>query len=435
MMTGTSGFNPWAINSDYTVSLMLQKIIALTNTANFQDNPITKFHNGKHGLVTAISLLRILELLRNNVERYRYKAFSNDINDFVSSLYEDDKLKAYYDELLELDEQPEDLEITDSNLIKYIEDRGLLPKQIKAALDKDVEALFGFTFKDPPCIFRQFMPRNMKDGNATPIVIHKECFEAIIHKIFSPEKTRKILDTFSINKILQNASEKTELDIELRSVFETENLLVFGLVDIIQNTSIFEKLVMSGHAIDRYVSSESVPAAFHKSQNKLSTYLSYIVAESLSKSGYIVPMQTVKIAENVVKVIRAEIDKIESQNKNILQNVGDIDVLALNFSKNELLIIELKYFKPGITIKEQVLGDTSKIVDKNVIEKIKARTKVIKDNQDAVAAILGVERRILNSIRSIIVTARPNFFGAGDDAVVEYIHMTKLLSLIKAKTM
>lgn len=433
-LTGSSDIDPWAINDDYIEMPMLQKIIALTSGSYFRGKALTENQEGKHGLVTAISLLRILGMLKSNMERYRYKPFSNNLTDFVSSLYEDERLKAYYDEYAEFPaaEQPEDLNIQNPNLKQYLEGRGLLPDQIKEALNKDVEALIGFTFKDATDIFRQFMPRKI-DENATPVVIHKKCFEDTVHKGFSQEKIRKILKTFSINDVLQNASDVTELDIELRSVFETENILVFGFFDLIQNTSIFEKLVMSGHGIDRYVSVDAVPTAFQQSQKKLSTYLSYIVAEWLASNGYVVPVQTVKIAGNPASVIRAEIDKIEHQNKNILQNVGDIDVLALNSSKNELLIIELKYFKPGITIKEQVLGDTSKIVDKNVIKKIKARSKVLKDNQRAVAAILGVDTRGFNSIRSIIVTARPNFFGAGDDADVEYMHFTKLLSVIENK--
>lgn len=71
----------------------------------------------------------------------------------------------------------------------------------------------------------------------------------------------------------------------------------------------------------------------------------------LANNGYILPTEIV----NKKECIRAEIDKIEIENENILKDsngkaLGDIDVLAINIDKKEILLFELKYYKPAISI-------------------------------------------------------------------------------------
>mgnify|MGYP000608184003 FL=1 len=58
-----------------------------------------------------------------------------------------------------------------------------------------------------------------------------------------------------------------------------------------------------------------------------------------------------------IKIPRAEIEKIDVKGKNILINeqnekMGDIDVLALNQEKKEILIFELKFYKPAMSMND-----------------------------------------------------------------------------------
>ncbi len=67
-----------------------------------------------------------------------------------------------------------------------------------------------------------------------------------------------------------------------------------------------------------------------------------------------------------IKIPRAEIEKIDVKGKNILINeqnekMGDIDVLALNQEKKEILIFELKFYKPAMSMNDISLWDRSTV--------------------------------------------------------------------------
>lgn len=94
------------------------------------------------------------------------------------------------------------------------------------------------------------------------------------------------------------------------------DFIVFGEIDLIQNISIFEKLVISGHFLTMYNDKASLTSAFKKSQTKLSSLFAFKLTESLSQSKYIVPTEM----KNGKQIVRAEINNILGYDKkNILK--------------------------------------------------------------------------------------------------------------------
>ena len=133
--------------------------------------------------------------------------------------------------------------------------------------------------------------------------------------------------------------------------------------------------------------------------------------------------------------ISAEIDRIEVNNKNILidennHKLGDIDVLALNKSKKEILLFELKYYRPAFENKELFSRDKSLIVNKNVIQHMKEREKAVLKYSRNIVKFINGEVEDGYSVRSILLTVRTNFYGL-QETDVEYMTWAEFISRMK----
>ena len=135
------------------------------------------------------------------------------------------------------------------------------------------------------------------------------------------------------------------------------------------------------------------------------------------------------------RCIRAEIEHIVVSGKNILADrknapLGDIDVLALNSKKKEILLFELKYYRPALDYKEMFLRDKSIIIDKEVIRHIKARESAIVMNTNAVVKFIKGKEESGYSVKSVLLTPRINYYGICQEEV-EYLTWDQLLKSVK----
>lgn len=133
--------------------------------------------------------------------------------------------------------------------------------------------------------------------------------------------------------------------------------------------------------------------------------------------------------------IRAEIDRIEVNNKNILidennHKLGDIDVLALNKSKKEILLFELKYYRPAFENKELFSRDKSLIVNKKVIQHMKEREKAVLKYSRNIVKFINGEVEDGYSVKSILLTVRTNFYGL-QETDVEYMTWAEFIGRMK----
>ncbi len=217
------------------------------------------------------------------------------------------------------------------------------------------------------------------------------------------------------------------------SIYETEELIIMGRIDFSQNSSAFDKFINSGHYIEMFKPSIKGDKSIKEAQKKLSTYLAYVIADRLYNNGYKLPMEKLPSKMGGELVPRAEINKIQVNSSNILSQVGDLDVLAIDEKDKFILIFEIKNYKPAISPKDLFCKDKNKIIDEEVLRKIKAREDVIRENSASVVEFVTGKRANDYKVKSILVTSRPNYYACVENKEVEYIPWTSLIKKIEEK--
>ena len=413
----------WKYINDISAVGVLMKIA--NGCQEFEDNSLYVLENNCSNLVNAICLARRYDLIKNNISILNSK-INDEINDIEKLCCEPIRscvLEEYFEVYLRNGkaEKLEDYKIKDDILRGWLEDEGKTPEKILESLDSLLLSEIGFSTNKIDMLSRslfqaefseeKFMrwtkgeehmfehfPIFVMEKKMLTDLVGEECFEAI-------------LNVFSLNR---NADKDTRI-LELFCFYEVDDFLVFGNMDLVQSFSIFEKLLLSGHYIE------------------VSQYFSYCVADILYSNGYCLPMQKYKGKNR----IRAEIERIDIETGNLLVDaskgkIGDIDVLALNREKKEIILLELKYYKPSMEYKEILYRDKSLILDKRVINHIKEREEAVSKNSgEVVKFVLGTEEQGY-SVKSILHTARTNLYGI-QEKEVEYMTWDDFLTKAKNK--
>lgn len=294
----------WLVISDASTVNLLMKLAS--KVCYFENHPICELENGCSNFVNAIFYARRYNMIIENMELMSGKVIQ--LEDICFEPIQTEETERYFDIYLKngLDEKPEDYKIQNEVLLKRLENENKTPNKILESLNNLLNIEFGFT---------------------------REQYQLLSVGLFRMEFPEK------------------------NDFYEVSQFVVFGNFDFAQTISIFEKFLLSGHYIDIYKENISQNKKIKKAQNALSKYFSASVADYLSCCGYDLPMESYFD----VDIPRAEIENIDVQGKNILINennekMGDIDVLALNQEKNEILVFELKFYKPTISMKDMLLN-------------------------------------------------------------------------------
>lgn len=149
--------------------------------------------------------------------------------------------------------------------------------------------------------------------------------------------------------------------------------------------------------------------------------LSYRVADVLAANGLRLPVSG--------GIPRVEIKSLTTGGRRIKvggkAQIGDLDVLAGDQERNEILICECKMYRAGITPKEFVRIDLDRVAD--AVEKVRRRHQWARDNAAVLGTFLGLKPDC-PSVRSLIVTARPSFMAARfDDPDMEFLDFAALI--------
>lgn len=427
MLTPKEDEDLWSIQNEYSMSVLLLREIMLFEDQMFAGAPIETLDEGYYGFITAIVYARVLVILRDNCDKYKILKHTEDLMEMAFKFYEDKAIINFFNRYMKdgISEKPEDLYFEDKNLEMELIKRGLSYGQIRENLAEEVKNQFGVSFKELTNIFN---PKDLligKGDNILPIKIIKK------DKLFlggDRNLVNRSIELFSINTMSKKISSPSDNHYELRSIYEVGDFLVFGEIDLIQNISVFEKLVISGHFLHMYEENVSISSVFKKSQSKLSSLFSFKLTETLKKYNFIVPTEI----KDGKEIVRAEIETILDHNrKNILKkkdgvNLGDIDALAINPKTNEVIVYELKFFKPATSFREMVYSDKRKIVNDEIIRKMKNRQIAIEENLDSVVTLIGGEPDLTYTVKSVLVTIRSNFYCYNNDMEVEFLTWNEL---------
>ena len=426
----------WNYINDISTVNILMKIAS--EVTEYENHAIYELEMGCSNLANVICWARRYNLVTEN-----YNIVGDNVSDVGDLCFESalpNEADKYFDLYLEngVFEKIEDYTIKNEFLRNKLSLEEKTPESILNAFADILSSQFLFSAKDLKALeqiifkyefknneeFKAWVQEEKELFSDSPIyVIEKELLE----KTFNKSILEAILNTFSINKHFDSLADY----MELFCFFEVDDFVMFGGIDVVQTFGIFEKFLLSGHYIEAYKKGISSNKIFTKAQRNMSKYFSYCVADLLANNGYILPTEIV----NKKECIRAEIDKIEIENENILKDsngkaLGDIDVLAINIDKKEILLFELKYYKPAISIHDFFVRDKSLIVDKRVLEHIQAREKAISSHKR------GVVKYILGKcdgdyrVRSFLLTARTNYYGLIENEV-EYITWAELVKNVE----
>lgn len=429
----------WSVISDASTVNLLMKLTS--EICNFENHFMYELEEKCSNFVNAIFYARRYNMIKENIDIMYGKNIQ--LKDICFEPIPTDETDRYFDLYLKngLDEKPEDYKIQNKVLLKKLEAEDKTPDKILEGLSNLLSIEFGLTKEKYQLLSYGLLRREFptkKDFNefidgkkglfeAEPVFVMGKAF---LQSICGEEMMEALLNTFSINR---NIANRKVNELELFCFYEVGELIVFGNFDYAQTISVFEKFLLSGHYIDVYKENVSQHKEIRKAQNTLSKYFSASVADYLLSCGYDLPMETYL----GIEIPRAEIEKIDVQGKNILisehnKKLGDIDVLALNQEKKEILIFELKFYKPAISMNDMLLRDRSLVESKEVVRHMKEREEAVRQNVDEVVKFILGESRSGYTVKSILLTARANYYGV-QEKEVDYLTWAQFLEKAKRK--
>lgn len=416
-----------------TISFMIK---IMNDITKFENHRIDEIENGCYNLANAICWARRYVIIKDNISILDkkkhcindiwYEAISNDnTENFFETYLKNGKFEKLEDYIIQnkvLKERLEKEKKTPKKILESID--GLLIEELgikRESLNKLSEMCFKIEFSQEIDYKNWYMDKSndkLLDRNFPIFLFEKK---QIIDYV-SEKEFEKILDVFSINR----NNDKSEIFLELFCFYEVDDYIAFGNFDMAQSIYIFEKFLLSGHFLDVFKQGISSKKMFAKAQRNISNYFSYCVADLLFSNGYELPLE--KYYSN--DCIRVEIEKIDINGKNILVKLGDIDVLALNRKRKEILLFELKYYKPAVEYKDMFIRDKSIIIDKEVIRHIKDRESAIEKNIDAVVKFITGKEENGYLVNSILLSPRTNYYGLCQEEV-KYLTWDKLCESAK----
>ena len=400
--------------------------------------------DGTKNLAMSFRFSYYYNVLSNNIEWFlsqghKVDTTTVDISDFFKEgVFYTDSYNKYMDNALLISqiENPDDMNIETLSIKEKVESKGISKEKIKENIDNIIKKYFNL------CNLNEFVYWGLRQKPEKFLIIKdkKEYFDLIKRKLDkSYDVFNSIIKTFSLNSLLNKKSLLNDLrHIELRSIFESENTIIFYPFDFIYNCSCFEKFMLRRHFVEYYSilldvnKREELNKELSKHEADISTYLAYVIADQLYINGYKLPMEDGSpYAEVKSIVVNDRLNLLKDGNS----TQGDIDVLALNDLKKEIYNIEIKYYKPLHNLRD--INSEHKIEErkKNIINPQK-RACILKNNIKEVINFLGghVEDSDKYKVRTIFITPRPDYWLFTDGKDIEYYTWVDFINEIKNKS-
>lgn len=432
IMINPNNGDMWKYTTEYYMSVQMLRLIINKDKNSFYGAPVGHLENGFSNLITAIALERFLIILDENINNYKYfDCSSMTVFDLTIELLENDNTKKYYEKYLEIGDKvkPEDYDIKSESLEKKLEleskSLDMINKMVYNLLYKN----FGFGKEEVENAIK-LSRKDLFHSNNIPLSIYSK--KILKESIKNYSDFDNFLKFLSVTRDL-NSNIDLDRQLELRSFYEIGDYLIFGNLDFIQNISALEKFISSGHFIEYFDTKINVKEC-QRIQKKLSARLSYVLSEKFHINGYLVPLEKAskKLGKELIQ--RAEINKIIVNGQNILSQIGDIDVIAVDKEKKEIFLIELKHYKPAINSYDLFRKDKMKIEDKKVLKKILKRQKKIEENIIEVGNFFGWELSSDFKVKSIFVTSRVNYYAINEMNKIDYYTYASLINKINSKS-
>lgn len=293
----------------------------------------------------------------------------------------------------------EDMKVTNSNLNDWLCKKKLTPAHIYNETNGRLMDIFGFTYGDIDSLLNNLARLKKRPFQYTPnhINITKKQLCNIFSDIINVENMCNIITFLSINKCFEQDLLVSNRILELRCIIEDKDRLNFAICTLYECLQIFKKISISGQFFKELGIDERYKSDFTLSQQKLSTFFCYVVADLFDKYGYKVP----KKENGLVKV---EINTIQVVQKKL--TFKDIDVLALDKKRKILYNCELKYYKAKMNFSDFTTDALENKKYKNILER---ERKINQYKAEIISTMFDVSGGSEYDIKSILITSRQNY--------------------------
>lgn len=434
-------------NQDYELSIRHEEILQLihliltSKESEFKNKDLVNVKN----LAMSFRLGYYYNVLVDNIEHFFLQKNYRDPFDinifFKEGAFYTNEYNEYMDDLLLISEMenPDDTYIQTLSIKQLMENKGVSKGQIIDDIDNIIQKYFGFSLSN----LNNFIFWGLRQKPEEFLIIkdRDEYYKLIEHELNgSYSAFQNIIKTFSLNNILlMKKSLNPARYIELRSIYEIKNTVIFYPFDFIFNYSCFEKFMLKKHFVEYYTTllDEDKQIEFEKELNKnegkISTYLAYVIIDKLHTNGYKLPLKNGCPYPEVKSIVVNNTINLLKRNK---EDKGDIDVLALDERKKEIYNIEIKYYKPLHYLSE--IGAINKVEEreKNVVTP-KIREQILINNIRDVVAFLGgnIEEWDKYTVRTMFVTPRPDYWLSTDNKGVEYYTWVDFINKVNDRSL
>lgn len=462
------------IGEEYKWVLSFIKLLLQLEDNNFMD---AKCENNDEKLSIVFALIRVLETINDNYDHYiandigeKYDIsfflkegsfYSEKFNQYMNDFYNIPKEQRPEQNNLEIDlfiKTADNREASKSEIDKCIEkvtieNMGFSVAELQQFITCNLEEIMKNELSDKSkweqfliCkfdkmsnseirsvgddMFREFMVEFVALKNPFILINKNEYYSVLEQKYrFSKDSYNNIINMFSLKKLNIRHCESTSF-IELKSILEVEEDLLFYPFDFLQIYSEFNSFLYKGHFIDYYINDydrekyQKVRRELDEYEDKISTYLACVLGEILYKEGY-------DFLVDNGEVMSIELsDLVIDHTKNLLKGNGDIDILAIDRKSKKILNVEVKNYKPLI----HICKDNGKIEERRQhMSKVLARENILENNIKDVLGVFSLkeDEHTQYNVESILVTVRPDYWLTNEQMNIKYLNWVDFISLAR----
>lgn len=410
----------WDASREFNVACTM--IRCCYEIEEYEDNALTvRDKDDAVNLISAIVLLRILLVLESNIDICKNIGYAHrTIEELLYQPIEWEEMEKHFAEYVALaqSEKPEDYRIQSKALkVKLCSEHKDLKSITKQAGDV-IKQYFGFDLE----VMEHIAMYPLQEA-ATAMEEDQNIFYSLIplseiykrhEEIADRETVDKVIDIFTLRKAPEALPDPL-----IKGYYELRSIVRFGdhafLVpyDLFQNAAAFRSYAMSGHFIDLYSMDDGMQKKLSAVLNNMSTFIVYTLVDVLQQNGYTLPQEKKRIDGVLYTIPIAEIKKVKKGGVNLLnqdEDMGDIDILACDENSKTVYNIEVKHYKPAITVRQMLADDRNKVEGKDIVRKTLARETLINNEQETFLRLLGVPVQSGYKVKSLIVSSRPNYF-------------------------
>lgn len=423
----------WDSSRLRNISHVFITLLELTEEKYFGDYMISQ----EEDFISVLVICEELFKISDNIKLNDYFSWNVSLSEMLKTKIENDRIEWFHN-MFEFKElvKPEEIEFEENTKLNlYLKKRNLELNKLNEDIGKEIEKLYGFDFDDLEIFRNEIIKISTKHEQIHAISPTVDghymksffIFENQFTEIGLPiKKVYAIINYFMYKSKGTSKQKLSNPHLDYKFIFKYENFIAIGLLDSSNSITVFKNLAMSDHFVEEMFGSRAT-IPFKKAQEKISTLIAYKIALHFQdRYDYYVPSIEKDIPYVNIKMFQGNGIRKKIVNE-LNQDLGDLDAIVINKLKKEVIIFEIKYYKPASELTE-ILKKDKKIFDD--VDKIQRRAIWVKENMKDIITAWNLQDSEY-SVKTYLITARPNYFGKqieAENANINYFTLNSILN-------